>query len=115
MAFPATYNIDYYEGDTYEFIIYPKTANGLVFDLDGYTSAFNIASATGPSPSFTVGGSAIINSAKTQITCKILPAVGRQLVAGTTYYYDVQVSNGIEKVNTLLKGTISVTADVTGA
>ena len=24
MAFPGTYNINYYEGDTYEFIIYPK-------------------------------------------------------------------------------------------
>jgi hypothetical protein len=37
------------------------------------------------------------------------------LVAGTTYYYDVQISNGVESVYTLLKGTISVTADVTGA
>jgi hypothetical protein len=37
------------------------------------------------------------------------------LVAGTTYYYDVQISSGTDVVYTLLKGTISVTADVTGA
>lgn len=115
MAFPGTYNINYYEGDTYDFIVYPKNASGNTFDLTGYTSTFTIASSVGPSPSFVVGGSAVIDEAKTKVTCKILPAVGRQLVAGTTYYYDVQISNGSELVYTLLKGTISVTADVTGA
>lgn len=36
MAFPGTYNISYYKGDTYEFRIYPKTANGDIFDLTPY-------------------------------------------------------------------------------
>ena len=115
MAFPGTYNIDYYEGDTFDFIIYPKTATGTVFDLTGYTSSFTIASATGPNPSVSLGGQASIDAGKTKITCTILPSVGRQLVAGTVYYYDVQVTSGSSKVYTLLKGTISVTADVTGA
>ena len=115
MAFPGTYSINYYEGDRYEFVIYPKDAAGNVFNLTGYTSTFTIASAIGASPSFSVGGTATIDGEKTKITCVILPAVGRQLVAGTTYYYDVQISNGVEVVYTLLKGTISVTADVTGA
>lgn len=115
MAFPGTYNINYYEGDTYDFIVYPKDAVGETFNLTGYTSTFTIASAVGPSPSFAVGGSAEIDTAKTKVTCTILPSVGRQLVAGTTYYYDVQISNGSDLVYTLLKGTITVTADVTGA
>ena len=115
MAFPGTYNIDYYEGDTYEFIIYPKTATGTVFDLTGYSSSFTIASATGPSPSLSLGGQAVIDAGKTKITCTILPAIGRQLVAGVTYYYDVQVTSGVSKVFTLLRGNILVTADVTGA
>jgi hypothetical protein len=115
MSFPGTKNFNYYEGDTFEFAIYPKIASGASFDLNGYSSSFNIASATGPSPSFLVGGEAEINAQKTKVTCVILPSVGRQLVAGTTYYYDVQISNGSDKVYTLLKGTISVEADVTGA
>jgi hypothetical protein len=115
MAFPGTKNFNYYEGDTFEFAIYPKISTGAFFDLTGYSSSFNIASTTGPSPEFSVGGQAIINNTKTKVTCTILPSVGRQLVAGTTYYYDVQVSNGSDKVYTLLKGTISVEADVTGA
>jgi len=28
MAFPGTYNFNYYRGDRYEFVIRPKTANG---------------------------------------------------------------------------------------
>lgn len=115
MAFPGTYSINYYEGDRYEFVIYPKNALGATFNLTGYTSTFTIASALGASPSFSVGGQATIDAEKTKITCVILPAVGRQLVAGTTYYYDVQISSGTDVVYTLLKGTISVTADVTGA
>jgi hypothetical protein len=115
MAFPGTYSINYYEGDRYEFVIYPKNAAGNTFNLTGYTSIFTIASALGASPSFSVGGEATIDGEKTKITCVILPTVGRQLVAGTTYYYDVQISSGTDVVYTLLKGTISVTADVTGA
>ena len=34
MAFPGTYSINYYEGDRYEFVIYPKDAAGNVFNLN---------------------------------------------------------------------------------
>ena len=36
MAFPATYDINYYRGDTLEFNIYPKLNDNSAFDLDGY-------------------------------------------------------------------------------
>jgi hypothetical protein len=115
MAFPGTYNINYYEGDTYEFIIYPKQANGAVYSLQNQTALFTIANATGPSPTFSAAGTVAIDPTYSYLTCKITPSIGRSLVAGTTYYYDVQITNGVENVYTLLKGTISVTADVTGA
>ena len=117
MAFPGTYNVNYYKGDRYEFVIYPKDAAGNVFDLTGYTSAFSIASSTGADPDEgPFAASAVISNDKTKITCVIFPELGAEnLDAGTIYYYDVQVSNGVEVVYTLLKGTINVTADVTGA
>jgi hypothetical protein len=38
MAFPGTFNINYYKGDTYEFNVYPKTTDGAVFSMQGYES-----------------------------------------------------------------------------
>jgi hypothetical protein len=117
MAFPGTYNINYYKGDTYQFVIYPKDAAGDIFNLTGYTSTFTIAGSTGPDPEEgPFGAQAVIGNAKDRVTCTILPTLGKDnLDAGTTYYYDVQVSSGEDVVYTLLKGTITVTADVTGA
>ena len=43
MAFPGTYNISYYKGDTLEFKIYPKDSSGASFSLDNYIATFTIA------------------------------------------------------------------------
>ena len=43
MAFPGSYNFNYYRGDTAEFVVRPKTANGDAFDLTGFNSDFFIA------------------------------------------------------------------------
>lgn len=125
MAFPGTLNISYYEGDTYEFKIFPKNSVGGVFILSGYSVKFTIADGRGAT--ITEGGvtrpvtqfeaQSSIGSDST-VTCTIPPGLGRSLVAGTNYVYDVQVrkpSNGAEIIHTLLTGNISVTADVTGA
>ncbi len=39
MAFPGTYNFSYYRGDTFEFVISPKSANGTTFSLDSFTGS----------------------------------------------------------------------------
>lgn len=36
MAYPGTYDINYYKGDTFEFRIYPKDTSGSTFNLTGY-------------------------------------------------------------------------------
>jgi hypothetical protein len=114
MAFPGTYNINYYEGDTYEFKIYPKNSVGSTFNLSGYSVQFFIATARGSGATqYECQASISVDSV---VTCKIPPGVGRQLTAGTTYYYDVEVRKPADgTVYTLLTGTVSVTADVSGA
>jgi len=117
MAFPGTYNFNYYAGDTFEFFIYPKNSSGGVFDdLNGYTANFIIATARG-------SASVVLTSEDEEellstiedgdhVSCTILPDGGRQLT-NPSYLYDVQIvndSNG--KVFTLLTGTITVTQDV---
>lgn len=114
MAFPGTHNISYYQGDTLEFTIRPKAADGSAFSLDGYSSKFFIANVRGASRTVSHECTATISNGA--VICTIPPGVGRLLSAGTTYYYDVEISKSAGSiVHTLLTGIISVTADVTGA
>ena len=116
MAFPGTYNFSYYRGDTYEFIIRPKNANGTTFALDAYVgnADFTIANRRG-STGTQVAATATVDISTDIVTCTITGEQGRELVAGTTYVYDVQIDNGAGVIFTLLTGSITVTDDVTGA
>ena len=128
MAFPGTYNFDYYRGDTFKFVISPKDSTGASFDLSAYKSAspardavFTIADARGSDRNLvlTSNGSsdlvASIDTGNNTITCTITPDGGRNLEGGSTYYYDVEIFNGAALRYTLLTGTITVQDDVTGA
>jgi hypothetical protein len=116
MAFPGTYNINYYQGDLYEFNIYPKDSTGATFNISDYSVAFTI-STTRPAGSTAYEGIAIISN--NIVSCKIPGGIGKQLTPGTTYQYDVQIRksgtsiNDPDRIYTLLSGQITVTADVT--
>jgi hypothetical protein len=112
MAFPGSYSFNYYRGDTAQFVVRPKTANGETFDLTGYSAAFTIANQSGPSGTQTAAVT-VVNTTTDIVTCTITPAIGRTLSAGT-YVYDVQITNGTQ-IYTLLAGSITVTNDITGA
>lgn len=123
MAFPGTYNFNYYAGDTFEFFVYPKNSTGGVFDdLSDYAALFIVATARGSAPA------AVLSSADPSeltvtvedgdhVSCTIKPEGGRQLSAAT-YFYDIEIENtsasspSFGKVFTLLTGTINVTQDV---
>lgn len=117
MAFPGELNINYYQGDTYEFNIYPKKTDGTVFSLNGFGNAtFTIATARG-SAGTQYEAFAQISDDATYLKCAIAPGyAGTDLVAGTNYVYDVQVRKSgtpYDQINTLLTGSIVVTDDVT--
>jgi hypothetical protein len=125
MAFPGTYNFDYYRGDTFQFVITPKTSTGATFQLDAFSAAgaiFSIATSRGDNPTTSIDSvsdtsklSAVINTSTDVITCTIKPDARADLVGGSTYYYDVEIFNGAALRYTLLTGEITVTDDVTGA
>jgi hypothetical protein len=118
MAFPATYDFNYYRGDTYQFVVRPKNANNAAFPLDNYTSGplFSISNYRGPAKSgiskLTVSCSAEVDTIQDIVTCTITPIAGNKLTAGVPYYYDVQVKTTSGSVLTLITGTITVTDDV---
>jgi hypothetical protein len=113
MAFPGNYNFSYYRGDTAEFVIRPKTANGSAFDLTGFSAIFTIATARG-SGVLQYEAQAVVNGTTDIVTCTILPNLGRNLVAGS-YVYDIQITSSSSVIYTILTGTITVTNDITGA
>lgn len=116
MAFPGTYNFNYYRGDTAEFVVRPKTANGSAYDLTDYTATFTIANRRGSTGTQYVA-EAVVDDITNIVTCTITPAVGRTLAAGT-YVYDIQITNAVpnpDVILTILNGSITVTDDITGA
>lgn len=106
MAYPATYNISYYRGDTYQFNILPKNSAGEVFPLTGYSASFYLQPVDESESAFEA--SATISGG--QIQCQITSAVGSGLDI-KNYKYDVQIKNGV-LVYTVLRGIITVTPDV---
>lgn len=118
MAFPGTFNFNYYRGDTNEFVVRPKNSNGESFNLTNFSANFTIANKRGPGATVVqYSATATVNTATNIITCKINPSLGRTLSAGT-YVYDVQIINTVpdpDVILTVLTGSITVTDDVTGA
>jgi hypothetical protein len=135
MAFPGTYNINYYKGDTYEFRVYPKASDGSVYSLSPfvYDHDNNQLTANFDSAVFafaeTRGGDsapgyhkcyAKISDDRTYITCAIRPGDAQYLNPTKTYVYDVQVSKPVNggdypMIVTLMTGTITITDQVTSS
>lgn len=113
---PATYNLEYYRGDTLTFYINVMDTNGAPLALSGAV-LFTVATGRGSSPPDPGGGfpTTIACSATlsgSQITCTITPTNGSNLKAGVPYVYDVQVTGVGGVVNTYLTGSINVTEGV---
>lgn len=120
MSFPGNFNISYYKGDTYEFRVYPKDSSGSQFDLSQYSDEnikFTLSTSVGASGVPDQKSGFTEKSADgSHILCAITPEVGNQLVAGTSYFYDIEIALGstpYNKIFTLLSGRISVTDQVT--
>jgi hypothetical protein len=116
MAFPGSYNFNYYRGDTATFVVRPKTSTGSAFDLTGYTASFVVANRRGSTGTQYVC-TATVDATTDIVTCTITPTVGRTIAPGT-YVYDVQITNvtpNTDGIYTILNGTVTVTDDIAGA
>ena len=113
MAFPGELNINYYKGDTYEFNIYPKKADGTVFNLSEYNNSyFWINTARDAGNTGKVECLSTISDNGEYVKCVITPAQGETLTSGVSYVYDVQVKKtggDYPLIYTLLTGNITVT------
>ena len=115
MSFPASYNIRYYKGDLYQFVIRPKTSAGNIYPIDDatYYAYFRISTSRNGDAVNTLSANTSISD--NAVTCELRPSIGNSLSPGTTYYYDVSIQDKTDAniIYTLLTGTISVTGDIT--
>lgn len=115
MSFPATFNIKYYKGDLYQFVIRPKTSAGDPFPISDstYNAFFYISTSRGGSSGNTIVASAAISEGN--VVCTIFPSVGNTLPASNQYFYDISIQriSDPNQLFTLLTGTLSITADIT--
>lgn len=118
MAYPGTYDINYYKGDTFEFRIYPKDTSGATFNLSGYLPPkFKISNVRGGTVG--TGGKVELNGHaeivnNEYILCAITPTNGAAMNL-SSYVYDVEIgktSSPYNYVYTLLSGKITVTEQV---
>lgn len=117
MSFPATYNIQYYKGDFYQFVVRPKLSTGDPFPISDTThnAYFRISTTRGGSLNQTKTASAVIEDGNIIATIEPSDGLG---VGATSYFYDVSIqgkSPNANQIYTVLTGTISVTLDITGA
>jgi hypothetical protein len=118
MAFPGTYNISYYRGDTLEFRVYPKTSSGSAFNLEDYLVKFTLASQRGSDPELTRISAFAEKQGDGSILCAITPSNGAAMTA-PSYVYDVEifkpqeVGDSYPIIHTILTGSVSITEQVT--
>jgi hypothetical protein len=110
MTWPYAYNIEYYYGDSFTFVAYPRE-NNQPYDLSEKTVACDIATERGNPEAVVVSLNPEINIESSRILCRITPELGLALTAGP-YVYDLEIRNG-EDVYTLLTGDVTVQQDVT--
>lgn len=109
MAWPYTYNFNYYVGDLCQFVLYPKD-DGDQFNLSGYSALFVISTQRGNPNAVVFSASAQVSASPSRVLCTILPGSGK-ILTGPSYIYDIEIYKNDESY-TLLTGTITTQSDI---
>ena len=115
--FPASKDLTLYAGDTLEFsVTYKEGLSGseVGVDLTGATLAGSVATAAGVASAadFTVTADADQDANPGKMSVALTAAESGGLT-GTSYVWDLQITWADNTVQTILRGAVSVTQDVT--
>ena len=111
MAFPYQYNFNYYSGDLYQLVVYPKDDDGNQYDLSDKGSLFTVSTERGNPEATVFSASPQISASPARLLCTILPTQG-SLLTGASYVYDIEIRDDSEEVVTFLQGTITTQQNV---
>lgn len=110
MAFPYTYNFNYYSGDLYQLVLYPKD-DGEYYDLSDKTALFVVSTQRGNPDTVIFSASPQISASPSRLICTILPNQG-SLLTGASYVYDIEIRKDSVVVDTFMTGTITTQQNV---
>lgn len=113
MATPGNYPLDFYRGDSYRWnvVCWADSGKTQPLDLTGVTPRSEIRPTEGGTPVLTVTCNV---SPPNTVVCYLPPAVSKQLpVAGGVW--DLQLTYPSGDVVSVLRGPVTVTADVTAS
>ena len=109
MGLPPIQNFEYYVGDTGSFALEMIDDTGQPYDMSGLTAKFVMSDILSLSPVWSINGVAVIDG--NSVICTINPTTGLQL-AGKKIVYDVEITDGADFVQTVLRGSINPTVGV---
>lgn len=110
MAFPHTYNFNYYSGDLYQMILYPKDGEEY-WNFSGQTVLFTVSTERGNPDAIVFSASPQISASPSRLICTISPDNGI-LLTGASYLYDIETKEGNVVVQTFMTGTISTLQNI---
>lgn len=104
---PSRWDIQIYQGDTFDVVINFKDGNGVGIDLTGFTALIQFKSSAGtvvatPTTSLNDGG----------VPGALRLTLDTDALAAGDYSYDLQLTSTDGKKRTFIGGKVTVTADI---
>lgn len=113
----ATVYVDFeeFEGDTLEMLFNYKNPDGTQVNLTGYTAKMDIRTAIGAAALITVtqADALVLGGVTNNISIALTPAQTKTTLGVGSFVYDIQLTDTLSKVNTLIAGKIVIKASVT--
>ncbi len=116
MSCTGEYNFCVVAGDTLEFVIRYK-ADGEYVDITGYTTRMQLRTRVTDEDAVIEATCTITDALKGEVSCVLTPEQTVLLVAPpkakSRYFYDVEFTNPMGKVLTIVSGSIEINLGVT--
>ena len=114
MSIPKEYDFNYYAGDSYQLVLYPKNEDGTQYDLSNYSGLFTVSIQRGNPETDIFSIPVQISASPSRIIAAINPESG-VLLSGASYVYDIELvdSEYPDEVYTFVTGNIGVQQQVT--
>lgn len=114
MAIPKIYDIDYYVGDLYQLVLYPKNEDGSQYNLENHTGLLTVSTQRGNPATEVFSASVQMSASPSRMVMTILPENGI-LLTGASYVYDLEVIDQSfpDQVYSFITGNVAVQQGVT--
>jgi hypothetical protein len=114
MSIPKEYDFNYYAGDSYQLVLYPKNEDGTQYSLENHIGLFTVALDRGDPLTNAFSASVQISASPSRVIVEISPTLGT-LLSGASYVYDIEITDldAPQEIYTFVTGNINVQQQIT--